>query len=426
MESGRVSYRRSTTNNLSLHIPLEAAANKSAVEQYKERETKRQKLKDCPQATAYIGQEATVADNATATTVLTANEPKEDPVLPVVPFDACLSKFAAAEVLDDYYSAALKRKTQATKRTRFASYPPYLLIQLKRYYVAEDWTPKKLEVEVPVPDELNLEQLRGNGPQPGEQLQPEDEPATAATANGGAVAGQGAGPTAGGLPQPAQGIEPDGLIVAQLVSMGLSENGSKRAAIATNNSNAEAAMEWVLSHLEDADFNDPLPPPAVAAPAAPGATATATAGPDPEHVAMLEGMGFNRDAATAALMATANNIERAADWLFSHMDDLDAAVARVRCEQQATAGGGRATASGAVAPATVSMMDGPGRYRLLAIISHMGSNTACGHYVSHIRKGGRWVIYNDEKVAASEHPPKSLGYLYLYERVDEDNGQAAA
>lgn len=98
-----------------------------------------------------------------------------------------------------------------------------------RYYVAEDWTPKKLEVEVPVPDELNLEQLRGNGPQPGEQLQPEDEPATAATANGGAVAGQGAGPTAGGLPQPAQGIEPDGLIVAQLVSMGLSENGSKRA-----------------------------------------------------------------------------------------------------------------------------------------------------------------------------------------------------
>lgn len=84
------------------------------------------------QATAYIGQEATVADNATATTVLTANEPKEDPVLPVVPFDACLSKFAAAEVLDDYYSAALKRKTQATKRTRFASYPPYLLIQLKR------------------------------------------------------------------------------------------------------------------------------------------------------------------------------------------------------------------------------------------------------------------------------------------------------
>jgi ubiquitin carboxyl-terminal hydrolase 5/13 len=29
--------------------------------------------------------------------------------------------------------------------------------------------------------------------------------------------------------------------------------------------------------------------------------------------------------------------------------------------------------------------DGPGRYTLVGFISHMGSNTACGHYVCHIR-----------------------------------------
>lgn len=28
----------------------------------------------------------------------------------------------------------------------------------------------------------------------------------------------------------------------------------------------------------------------------------------------------------------------------------------------------------------------------------MGSSTACGHYVAHVFKGGRWVIFNDEKV----------------------------
>jgi len=61
--------------------------------------------------------------------------------------------------------------------------------------------------------------------------------------------------------------------------------------------------------------------------------------------------------------------------------------------------------------------DPKGRYRLKAIISHMGSNTGCGHYVCHIRKDGRWVLFNDEKVAASEDLPKDLGYLYLYERV---------
>lgn len=29
---------------------------------------------------------------------------------------------------------------------------------------------------------------------------------------------------------------------------------------------------------------------------------------------------------------------------------------------------------------------------------------------------GRWVIFNDEKVAASEHPPFDRGYLYLFKR----------
>jgi ubiquitin carboxyl-terminal hydrolase 5/13 len=46
--------------------------------------------------------------------------------------------------------------------------------------------------------------------------------------------------------------------------------------------------------------------------------------------------------------------------------------------------------------------DGPGRYRLVAIVSHMGSSTACGHYVAHVFKGGRWVIFNDEKVGELE------------------------
>ena len=42
-----------------------------------------------------------------------------------------------------------------------------------RYYLAKDWTPKKLEVLVDVPDHLSLEHLRGLGLQPGEQAQPE-------------------------------------------------------------------------------------------------------------------------------------------------------------------------------------------------------------------------------------------------------------
>ena len=81
-------------------------------------------------------------------------------------------------------------------------------------------------------------------------------------------------------------VLPDEGIVAQLVTMGFPDIGSRKAATATGNSSklyitynhiaiislrphcispcrtactgAEAAMDWVLSHMEDPDFNVPL------------------------------------------------------------------------------------------------------------------------------------------------------------------------
>jgi ubiquitin carboxyl-terminal hydrolase 5/13 len=53
---------------------------------------------------------------------------------------------------------------------------------------------------------------------------------------------------------------------------------------------------------------------------------------------------------------------------------------------------------------------------MVGFASHIGSNTACGHYVAHIKKGGQFVLYNDDKVAVSQHPPLDLGFLYLFKR----------
>lgn len=64
------------------------------------------------------------------------------------------------------------------------------------------------------------------------------------------------------------------------------------------------------------------------------------------------------------------------------------------------------------------MLDGEAKYELVAIISHIGSNTACGHYVAHVKRKGRWYIYNDDKVAVSEKLPLELGYMFLYRRLD--------
>ncbi|GMH34589.1 hypothetical protein BSKO_02450 [Bryopsis sp. KO-2023] len=57
------------------------------------------------------------------------------------------------------------------------------------YYYAENWTPRKKEVSVEPPANLDLELMRGRGLQPGEIEQPEDETNAAiqGEANSGAV-----------------------------------------------------------------------------------------------------------------------------------------------------------------------------------------------------------------------------------------------
>ena len=53
-------------------------------------------------------------------------------VLPKVPFSACLGKWAGEEVMGDYYSAAVRHKTQARRFSRIANFPPYLMLQMNR------------------------------------------------------------------------------------------------------------------------------------------------------------------------------------------------------------------------------------------------------------------------------------------------------
>lgn len=49
--------------------------------------------------------------------------------------------------------------------------------------------------------------------------------------------------------------------------------------------------------------------------------------PNEDGLGMLMSMGFTRDQATLALKETSNNLERAADWIFSHQHELDSLVA---------------------------------------------------------------------------------------------------
>jgi ubiquitin carboxyl-terminal hydrolase 5/13 len=113
-------------------------------------------------------------------------------------------------------------------------------------------------------------------------------------------------------------------------------------------------------------------------------------------------MGFSRAHAVRALSLSKNNVEVAVDWAFNTPEDTSVLTTLVP--------------SPSTQSAKAHYRDGSGKYRLIAFISHIGNQPSSGHYVAHILKNGRWVIFNDENVALSEHPPKDLAYLYLYQR----------
>ncbi len=109
-----------------------------------------------------------------------------------------------------------------------------------------------MEALVEVPDAIVLEPLRGAGPQPGEQLQPEDEAGGAAPAGAAPVAAAPASAPAPAAPSPE--------VMSALEGMGFGPHAAARAAVAVGGAaGVEAAMEWLLGHLDDADINDPLP-----------------------------------------------------------------------------------------------------------------------------------------------------------------------
>jgi ubiquitin carboxyl-terminal hydrolase 5/13 len=277
----------------------------------------------------------------------------------------------------------------AAQTVRFGSFPRYLIVQLQRYELGPDWQPIKLEVNVKFPEQIDLTQYKSTGPKDGETLVPDDD----AKADNSST------------PQNTTTI--DEAALSQLMDMGFTLNSCKRALTAVGGSDVEAAMGWVFEHNMDPDFNDPLPDEVTG-----GGSMQSSSGVDESVVSTLVASlgAFTADQVRVALKETNGAADRAADWLFSHMDDLDGAIAAVSQKPEDKAQG----ESGA----KILLDDGEGQYSLIGMISHIGKNTSSGHYVAHVKRNGKWIIFNDEKVALSSKPPFEHAYLYLLQRND--------
>ena len=419
LATGAVRYTSSSTPELFLRldIPLEQAVNAAEAEA----------AEAAAAASGNDAKRARTEGSSSAAGTAPAAAAAEPAVKRIVPFEACLSTWAATSRIDDWVSPATNVRGSAASSLRFLTFPKYLVVQLNRYTMAPDWTTKKIDAEVPMPRTLDLEgrdcsssgsstaggvcsvgSLRGRGLQPGETGMVEAPPAAAAASSSSPSAAAHAA------------VEVDPAAVAQLCDMGFP---SDRATLALRSSggNTERAMEWLFSHADDSD-DAIMSTSASAAAAAPAADAGAL---DTASIAQLCDMGFDAVRAAAALRSTGGNLERATDWLFSHADD------ELLVEEPAAgaAGAAAAGASGVAPDTTSAAAAAKGIYDLVGFLSHMGASTASGHYVSHILKTKAgdscassgadplsFYLFNDAKVAESQEAPLSLGYVYFYRR----------
>uniref|UniRef100_A0A8C7ZCM9 Ubiquitin carboxyl-terminal hydrolase n=1 Tax=Oryzias sinensis TaxID=183150 RepID=A0A8C7ZCM9_9TELE len=370
------------------------------------------------QRVEYIVQLPVPMDQATNTEELQEAEQRREEgdssaptVRAQIPFTACMAALSEPEILTDFWSSAVQAKTAATKMTRFASFPDHLVIQIKKFTFGLDWVPKKLDVSIDVPDTLDLSALRATGQQPGEELLPEVAPPPLMTPDVEVkgILGSHGNDEDDSLYSPLLSPVLDDSTVSQLCEMGFPLEACRKAVYYTGNTGIDSAMNWIMGHMDDSDFSAPLVLPGGSS--GPGSTPTESL--SEEHLATIVSMGFSRDQATKALRATSNVLDRAVDWIFSHLDDLESMDVSEGGRSAVESEGGRDP------PPGPRVRDGPGKYELFAFISHMGTSTMCGHYVCHIKKDQQWVIFNDQKVCASEKPPKDLGYLYFYRRVTE-------
>ncbi|VDD79527.1 unnamed protein product [Mesocestoides corti] len=386
----QVQYKERLETILRLPIPLEAATNIDEVALYEER--KRQ---------------AEVAKQTF----------KEDQVYLKVSLEACLVRWAEHETITDFVPPATNppgQRTTALRSSRLATFPDLLCVQMLKFTLGDNWVPRKLNVAIqldpqsedgrPRPDwRIDLSVLKApGGLQPGEVPMPEDSADSLSR-------------------QPQQQAQFDEQAVEQLMTMGFSRNACVRACLAT--SSVEAASNWLMEHLDDADLNDPI-----------NVTSTepASVTVNEDSLNMMLEMGLAPDIATRALQICNNDVEAAINMAFSSPDQLISAIPSSPPAQQVQQ-------SNAAALTKDSISNGdPSRYELIAFICHMGESTAAGHYVCHIKRSAlgqgipgvvpacetspcigsddEWVIYNDEKVCRSESPPFQHAYLYFFRR----------
>uniref|UniRef100_A0A0N4ZNJ6 Ubiquitin carboxyl-terminal hydrolase n=1 Tax=Parastrongyloides trichosuri TaxID=131310 RepID=A0A0N4ZNJ6_PARTI len=288
-----------------------------------------------------------------------------------VKLNDCIEAAFGKDVISGFKSPVTKEQTNAYNSIKLNNMPNYILFQARKFEITPEFTIRKMDIDIDVCENINLEKFRAKGKSPEEELLPED---------------------CGGDDECNQDI------LHNLLDMGFSENACKRACVAVKNSNVGEAATWLMEHMDDRDINDPI---------VNTSSKNGLKQFDENIISQLTSLGFSSYQANYALNQTgSDDVNQAAEWLFINNESIPPPPSSISSSSTTNNVDNKKEYD-----------DGEGNYKLVAFISHMGTSPHSGHYVVHIKRDSTWYIYNDEKVAVSQNPPFSLGYIYMFKRI---------
>lgn len=214
LADSKVVYKASAPETIwSLRIPMDKAAIKSTQDDgVVSPEQKKLKSDDGPE-------------------IATNEGLQEKKIIPSIDLMTCVDEWANDTTVDNIRWSHLNNEAHsALQNIRFTNFPRYLILQMNRYELGPDWVPYKLEVNLLVPDELDLTKYKSKGPQGNEILIPEDNNEMSVS-----------------HPEPSVATINE-VALSQLMDMGFSLNSCKRALTAVGGNDVEAAMGWVFEH----------------------------------------------------------------------------------------------------------------------------------------------------------------------------------
>ena len=226
--------------------------------------------------------------------------PDEETVRPRYALESLISHITQPQELKGLKFGG--QEVVANSVTSITTFPDVLTLHVKKFGLKPDWSPYKMDIEIEVPDQLDVEAIFSDN----EVLR--DVSAMSF------------------LPEPV--VEQSSL--DSLIGMGFPREHCIKALYNTASSgrrNLEVAINWLMEHSADADIDSPLPEPVQIVhgrqnSVSNGAKRLRLASVSDDLIEQVVAMGFTPSQAKNALVKNNGSVERAIEYIFSNPDEV--------------------------------------------------------------------------------------------------------